>query len=166
MKKIIVYTLAFLHLSIVSLTIFHGLSDYNTYGFLEKPLGALTTINYSAWRFGFFTPNVGNSTEVKFVLRNPLGEEIIHNTSDGFDFFTSNLESANRFYGHKVHSAKDSLFLDLSARSMCAFMLNEHEGMNYISMSMKGIRYPTMKNFRKDSVIKMNEYYRVEFELY
>ena len=166
MKKIIVYTITSLHLFLITLVVFHGLDHDKAYAVIEKPLACLTAINYCAWRFAFFTPDVGKSTEVTLTLRNKEGKEKIYSTEDGFDFYTSNWESENRFYGYKVHSARDSMFIDLSARSMCTFVLNEHEDMDYISFSMKGIRYPKMREFTNDSIIKEHEFYSIAFELY
>lgn len=165
MKKKIIYGLCTLHLAIISLTILHGLEYTKAYGILERPLGMLTTMNYSAWRFGFFTPNVGNSTQVDIHLKGRTGEELHYSTAEDFKFFTSNHESANRFYGHKVHSSKDTIFMDLAARSMCTYILNEHREMNEIQYTMKGIRYPEMSGFAKDSAILREDYYSVTFSL-
>lgn len=165
MKKKFIYLLCALHLSIISLTILHGMEYTKAYGILERPLGMLTTMNYSAWRFGFFTPNVGNSTQVDIHLKGRDGEELHYSTAEDFKFFTSNLESANRFYGHKVHSSKDTVFMDLAARSICTYVLNEHREMNEIQYAMKAIRYPVMKHFVRDSAVIREDYYSVTFSL-
>ncbi|RMG29958.1 MAG: hypothetical protein D6730_03120 [Bacteroidetes bacterium] len=166
MKKI-VYSLAFAHLLLVTLVIFHGLDKITYTTFLEKPMAFLASVNYSAWRFGFFTPDVGKSTEVEIILSNDAGDSLRYSTLEGFDFFTSNWESENRFYGFKVHSAADTNFQNLSTRSACTYMLNMHPpGYKRISYSMRGIRYPKMQAFTQDSAIKKAEFYRVEYELY
>ena len=166
MFRKIVYFLTFAHLSLVTLVIFHGLDHDKLFGLLEKPLACITAINYSAWRFAFFTPDVGKSTEVEIKMRNVNGDSIRYSTLEGFKFLTANRESANRFYGYKVHSARDSTFSDLSARSVCTFMLNEHPEMDQISFTMRGIMYPEMKEFRQDSLAKKGEFYTIEFGLY
>ena len=165
MFRKIVYLLCVFHFSLISLTIFHGLDNTTPNTFMERPLAVLTAINYSAWRFGFFTPNVGNSTQVDIKLGGRNGEERHYSTAEDFAFFTHHHESANRFYGHKVHSTKDSLFQDLAARSICTYVLNEHPEMNQIQFSMKGIRYPEMRAFTRDSAILREDHYSVFFSL-
>jgi hypothetical protein len=165
MFRKIIYGITFLHLSLITMVIFHGLDNDRVFGILERPLAFITAVNYSAWRFAFFTPDVGKSTEVEIILRGDSNRVKRYSTLEGFEFFTSNLESANRFYGYKVHSARDSAFIDLSARSACTFLLNEHQGMDRISFTMRGIIYPKMDGFRKDSLINQAEFYRIEFEL-
>ena len=166
MFKKIVYFLTFIHLSIVALVILHGIDNNKVYGIMEQPLACLTAINYSAWRFAFFTPDVGKSTELEIVLKGDSSQVKRYSTLEGFDFFSSNQESANRFYGYRVHSSKDSMFIDLSARSVCTYMLNEHPEMASISYAMRGILYPEMKEFRNDSLVQSAEFYRIEFALY
>lgn len=165
MLRKIIYLLCAFHLALISLTIFHGLDDKTPNSVLERPLALITAINYSAWRFGFFTPNVGNSTQVDIHLGGRNDESLQYSTGEDFAFFTSNHESANRFYGHKVHSSKDSLFQDLAARSICTYVLNEHPEMNQIKFTMKGIRYPEMRDFVRDSAILREDYYSVTFSL-
>ncbi|MBK7870283.1 MAG: hypothetical protein IPJ74_06125 [Saprospiraceae bacterium] len=165
MFRKIIYIATALHLSIIFATIVHGLDD-NFYNHFEKPLACLTAINYSAWRFAFFTPDVGKSTEVEIILEGADGKMKRYNTSKDFKFFTSNWESENRFYGFKVHAAKDSAYQDLSSRSMCTRMLNLHQDMHRINYSMKGIQYPKMADFVQDSIIKTGVFYETKFELY
>jgi hypothetical protein len=165
MWRKIVYALAALHLSIVFLTIAHGI-DERAYRWLETPLACLTAINYSAWRFAFFTPNVGKSTAVEIILENEASGLRRYHTGEGFRFFVANRESENRFYGFKVHAAKDSTYQDMSSRSICTRMLNLHRGMSRIHYSATGIQYPTMREFARDSAVSAEVYYETSFELY
>ena len=164
MKKI-VYLITSFHLFLVAVVIFHGLEIDRKNDWLEQPLAFLTAINYSAWRFGFFTPNVGYNTDVHMTLYTPENDSMLYSSFEGFDFFTSNQESANRFYGFKVHSSKDSLFLDLSSRSLCTRMLNLHPETYRIKYELGGVRYPKMKAFTQDSAIINDVFYETEFEL-
>lgn len=165
MFRKIIYILAALHLLLVAAVILRLLDNDKVYHSMEKPFAILTAINYSAWRFAFFTPDVGKSTEVDILLENDLGKKIHYSTLEGFDFFTHNQESANRFYGYKVHAARDSSFIDLCARSACTYLLNEHPGMTKITYTMKGIKYPDLMDFRKGAKVEKGTFYQVQFGL-
>ncbi len=52
MKKLI-YFLAFFHLSVIAVVIFHGLDSVVHKGWWEKPLAFICNINYSIWQYGF-----------------------------------------------------------------------------------------------------------------
>ncbi len=166
MFKKIIYLAAALHLGIIFTTVVHGIDNNTYYKHLESPLACLTAINYSAWRFAFFTPDVGKSTDLEMVLEGADGDTLRYSSAEGFDFFTANIESRNRFYGFKVHAAKDSAYQDLSSRSMCTRMLNLHQDKPRISYAMTGIRYPKMADFVQDSIIKTATFYQTEFVLY
>jgi hypothetical protein len=165
MFRKIIYLLTTLHLLVVTLVIFRVLDNKKIYQAVERPFAILTALNYSAWRFAFFTPDVGKSTEVDILLENAAGKKIHYSTLQGFEFFTHNWEAANRFYGYKVHSARDSVFIDLSARSACTYLLNEHPEMNKITYTMRGIKYPDMREYRQDKKVEMGTFYQVQFGL-
>lgn len=166
MFRKLVYLAAALHLGLVFLTVVHGIDNHTYYRYLERPLACLTAFNYSAWRFAFFTPDVGKSTELEIVLEGPHGRSRRYNTSDGFAFFTANAESENRFYGFKVHAAKDSTYQDLSSLSFCTRMLNLHRDMHRITYRMKGIKYPDMKVYREEGRVDSALFYETRFSLY
>ncbi len=161
----IVYTLAAVHLGLITLVICHVIDEHKAYRFLEQPFAFLTAINYSIWKFGFFTPDIGRSTEVEIYMSGPGQQPVRYSTLEGFEFFTNDHENRNRFYGYKIHSARDTTFINLSARSACVYMLNEHPGMDYIQFVMRGITYPSMKEFRQDSTYAHEEFYCIEFTL-
>src|SRR5262245_25817624 len=115
-----IYALTFIHLVVIALTIFHGIDGWLHKGWWEKPLAFYNSLNYAVWRYGFFAPDVGRSNEVEITVHSDGGQVTRYNTLDGFRFFTSNLESANRFYGFKVSMATDGTLQDLSARSGAA----------------------------------------------
>lgn len=165
MFRKLIYLLTALHLLIVSSVIFRVLDNKQIYRFTERPFAILTALNYSAWRFAFFTPDVGKSTEVEILLENGAGKKIHYSTLQGFDFFTHNQEAANRFYGYKVHSARDSTFIDLCARSACTYLLNEHPEMTKITYTMRGIKYPDLRDFRRGVVVEKGTFYQVQFGL-
>ena len=75
MFKKIVYVLSFLHLGLIAVVIFHGLDITAIYSKVERPVGFLTAVNYAPWRFAFFTPDVGKSTEVEILLKGKNGEK-------------------------------------------------------------------------------------------
>lgn len=160
-----VYALAFAHLVVVALTIFHGIDRVLYKGWWHKPLAFYSSLNYAVWRYGFFAPDVGRSTEVEITVHSDGGEITRYSTLDGFRFFTSNLESANRFYGFKVSTASDEVFQDLSARSVAARMLNIHQDAWRIDYAMRGIRYPTMGDYVKGEPVRKVEFYNTTFVL-
>ncbi len=166
MYKKLVYGLTTLHLCLVTAVILRMLPLGIFNGKLEAPLACLTSVNYSAWRFAFFTPDIGKSTEIEAILSNRAGDTIRLSTNEDFRFFTHNLESENRFYGYKVHSAKDSMFIDLSARSASTFLLNEYPTMDRITYRMNGMIYPEMQEQRRDSAIIEDTFYEITFSLY
>lgn len=165
MFRKIAYLLVASHFTLITLVILRILDFDKLYRVAEKPLSFVTAINYSAWRFAFFTPDVGKSTEVEIVMENGQGKKIRYSTLHGFAFFTHNRESANRFYGYKVHTARDSMFIDLSSRSACTYLLNEHLGMTKIHFSMRGIQYPDMVDFQKGAKIAQSTFYDTSFGL-
>src|SRR5262245_63651551 len=115
-----VYTLTFIHLIVIAITISHGVDGWLYKGWWEKPFTFYNSLNYAVWQYGFFAPDVGSSSEVEITVHSDGGQVTRYNTLDGFRFFTSNLESANRFYGFKVSMATDETLQDLSASSVAA----------------------------------------------
>jgi len=164
LKKII-YALAFAHLMVIAITIFHGIDGWLHKGWWGKPLEFYSSLNYAVWRYGFFAPDVGRSTEVEITVHSDGGQIKRYSTLDGFRFFTSSLESTNRFYGFKVSTASDDAFQDLSARSVAARMLNLHQDAWRIDYAMRGIRYPTMDEYVKGAPIQKVEFYNTTFVL-
>jgi hypothetical protein len=165
MKKII-YTLAYLHLLLITLTIFHVLDPiYNKYGFLEKTLAFVCRINYSVWRYGFFSPDVGNSNEVEIKTYHISGKDTTYSTLRDFNFYLSNHDLAKRFYGFKVYNAADTMVQDLCARSVATRMINLHPGTYKISYTLRSIRYPSMHDFLNGKPIKKRELYTTDFIL-
>lgn len=164
MKKVI-YILAFIHLATIAIVIFHGIDKYVHGGWWEKPLAFLCSINYSIWQYGFFSPDVGKSTELEIKIHTDGGQIKNYSTLKGFEFYTSNAESLNRFYGYKHHTAGDSTFLDLCARSVAARMLNIHEDAGQIDYIMRSIRYPTMKEYEHGTAPRIVEFYSTTFIL-
>lgn len=164
MKKL-VYTLAFIHLTLIGVVIFHGIDSWVHGGFLEKPLSFLSSLNYSVWQYGFFSPDVGKSTEVEIHVLEDGGNVVSYSTLNDFEFFTANSESANRFYGFKVHTAADSVFQDLCARSAAVRLMNIHQQSWRINYIMRSIRYPAMKDYVKGDTVSVVEFYNTEFEL-
>ncbi len=163
------YVLAFLHLSVIGLVIFHTTDSWLHRGWWERPLTYWSGLNYSLWRYGFFSPDVGKSSEIEITIDDGSGELIRLSTLEGFRFFTSNRESLNRFYGFKVQTARDPAFQDLCARSVIAHLLNELEiyqdglQVEYVTRS---IRYPTMEGFRKEEPVRTAEFYRTTFVMH
>ena len=163
--KRVVYTLAVFHLGLISLSVFHLIDVPLKNKYLSQPLAFISTLNYSVWRYGFFTPDVGKSVEVEFLLYEDTTSVLKYSTLEEFDFFTYTSDAANRFYGFKHHSAADSLFLDLSSRSACTMMLNLHPEAWRIDFSLRSIHYPTMKGYRENDSIRIEEQFYTSFEL-
>jgi hypothetical protein len=164
MKKTI-YILAFVHLTVVAVTICHGVDGWLHRGWWMKPLAFYSSLNYAIWRYGFFSPDVGRSTEVEITVYGDRWEIHRYSTLKGFRFFTSSLESANRFYGFKVSTASEEAFNDLSARSVATRMLNVHPDASRIDYAMRSIRYPAMDEYLKGAPIRQVEFYNTTFVL-
>ena len=162
----IVYLLAFVHLALVAAVIFHAADPWITRGWWERPLGFWGGINFSMWRFGFFSPDVGKSSEIEFkiTLRDGRVEKL--STLSGFDFFTANHESLIRFYGFRIHTAEDPALQDLCARSVVVRLLNElgiSGDVVSVEYALRSIRYPTMQGFRSGEPVETTEFYRTNF---
>ena len=165
MKKII-YALAFVHLMLIGLSIFHLIDKLLNEKYFAEPLALLSTFNYSVWRYGFFSPDVGKSIEVEILIYEDSTTVKEYRSTKDFDFFVSTQESANRFYGFKAHTAADTVFLDICARSASTRMLNLHPEAWRINYTTRSIRYPTMEGYRKKEPIKIIDLYSTAFELY
>jgi len=118
------------------------------------------------WRFGFFSPDVGKSSEIelKITFRDGRVEKL--STLSGFDFFTANHESLIRFYGFRIHTAEDPALQDLCARSVVVRLLNElgiSEDVVSVDYALRSIRYPTMQGFRAGEPVETTEFYRTNF---
>lgn len=165
MKKKIIYGLAFFHLLLISLSVFHGIDRLMNIRFLAEPLAFISTMNYSVWRYGFFSPDVGKSVEIEI---NMYKDSIVtqYSTLQGFDFFVNNWESANRFYGFKHHTANDTTFMDLCSRSAATRMLNLIPDCWRVDYTTRSIRYPTMKGFLEKDTIVVHNLYTTSYELF
>jgi len=160
------YVLASVHLTVIAMTILHGVDEWVVHkGWWQKSLVVYSSLNYAVWRFGFFSPDVGSSSEVEITLHTDSGETKRYSTLQGFRFFTSNLESANRFYGFKTRTAGDDAFQDLSARSVAARMLNIHEDAWRMDYAVRKIRYPAMDEYLRGAPIRTVEFYTTTFVL-
>ena len=165
MRKFI-YGLAFFHLTLIGVVIFHGVDNWIYGGVLEKPLAFLSSLNYSVWRYGFFAPDVGKSTEVEIRVYEDSSKVVRYATRDGFEFFVSNQESLNRFYGFKVQTTADSVFQDLCARSVAVRVMNLHPRSWRVDYQTWSIRYPSMKGYREKEAVRRVDLYQSQFELY
>jgi len=165
MRKII-YGLAFLHLLFISLSVFHLIDGVLKTKYLSEPLAFISTLNYSVWRYGFFSPDVGKSMEVEMLVYEDSINVRKYSTIENFDFFVANQEAANRFYGYKAHTTADSTFLDLCSLSASTRMLNLHPEAWRIDYTVRSIRYPTMKGYRQNDSIRVVDLYTTSFELY
>jgi hypothetical protein len=162
----IVYLLAFVHLALVAAVIFHAADAWITRGWWERPLGFWGGVNFSMWRFGFFSPDVGKSSEIEFRINYRDGRVEKLSTLSGFDFLTANHESLIRFYGFRIHTAEDPALQDLCARSVVVRLLNElgiSEDVVSVDYALRGIRYPTMQGFREGQPVETTEFYRTNF---
>ena len=162
----IIYLLAFVHLALVAAVIFHAADRWITRGWWERPLSFWGGVNFSMWRFGFFSPDVGKSSEIEFkiTLRDGRVEKL--STLSGFDFFTANHESLIRFYGFRIHTAEDPALQDLCARSVVVRLLNElgiSPDVLSVDYALRSIRYPTMQGFRAGEPVETTEFYRTNF---
>jgi hypothetical protein len=161
-----VYLLAFVHLALVAAVIFHAADPWITRGWWERPSGFWGGVNFSLWRFGFFSPDVGKSSEIEFKINYRDGRIEKLSTLSGFDFFTANHESLVRFYGFRIHTAEDPALQDLCARSVVVRLLNElgiSEDVVSVDYALRTIRYPTMQNFRAGDPVETTEFYRTNF---
>lgn len=163
MKKLM-YILALVHLLLITVVIFHGLDDLIRNTILEKPLAFLCSLNYSVWQYGFFSPDVGKSTEVEIKLYEDNGTVKEFSTLEGFRFFVSNAEAANRFYGFKVNTASDTTFLDLCSRSAAVRLLNLYPSAWRVDYTMRSIRYPTMAGYLNQDTIQQITLYQTAYE--
>jgi hypothetical protein len=163
--KTFVSALAFVHVTMIGVTILHGTDGWLHHGWWEKPLAFYSSLNYAIWRYGFFSPDVGRSTQVEITVHTDGGGVTRYDTLEGFRFFTASLESANRFYGFKVRTASDEAFHDLSARSAAARLMNIHRDAWRIDYVMRSIRYPSMADYAKGAPIRKVEFYNTSFVL-
>jgi hypothetical protein len=162
----IVYLLAFVHLTLVAAVIFHAADPWITRGWLERPLGFWGGVNFSLWRFGFFSPDVGKSSEIEFKIHLRDGRAEKLSTLSGFDFFTANQESLIRFYGFRIHGLEDPALQDLSARSVVVRLLNElglSRDVVSVDYTLRSVRYPTMQGFRAGEPVETRELYATNF---
>ena len=167
MKKKIVFTLAFGHLTVILLTIFHVLNEkvYHKNEPLEKALVLMCSINYSVWRYGFFSPDVGKSNEIEIKTVDYNGQQKTYSTLKGFSFYCKNQDLAKRFYGYKVYNAGDTSIQDICARSFSTRMFNLRPDIWKVSYTLRSIRYPTMKGFCNKEPVKTSELYSTDFVL-
>jgi hypothetical protein len=158
--------LAFVHLALVAGIILHAADAWITRGWWERPLGFWGGVNFSMWRFGFFSPDVGKSSEIEFKITFRDGRVQKLSSLSGFDFFTANHESLIRFYGFRIHTAEDPALQDLCARSVVVRLLNElgvSGDVVSVEYVLRSIRYPTMKGFRSGEPVETAEFYRTKF---
>ncbi len=166
MKKRIAYTLAFAHLLLIALVITHVLDYPIKRGNWQRSAAFLSSINYSIWQYGFFSPDVGKSTELEITLEQEDSTILHFSTLDSFRFNVSNNESLNRFYGFKVRAASDTLYGDLCSRSVATRLFNNYPNTRAVGYAMRSVRYPSMSGFlAKDSILKI-EFYNTEYRLY
>ena len=164
--KKIVYILAFVHLTLAGAVIFHAADPWLNRGWWQRPLTFWGGINYSLWRFGFFSPDVGKSSEIEFKITHKDGRVDKVSTLSDFDFFTANRESLIRFYGFRVHSTEYRGLQDLCARSVVVYLLNElgtSHDVSSVDYTLRSIRYPTMAGFRAGEPVVTTETYRTTF---
>ena len=164
MKKI-AYSLAFLHLLIVFLSIFHFFDRVGTSAkpWLEKSVAFYSSLNYSVWSFGFFTPDVGKTNELEIKIYDTAGGEKKFSTLEGFNFFLSNQDLAKRFYGFKKYNSSDTSMQDICARSVATRMMNLFPGIYKVSYTIRSIRYPTLQGFNKKEPVSIQELYSTDF---
>jgi hypothetical protein len=165
MKKV-VYSIAFVHLLFITLTIFHVFDNlYNKNAVVEKSFAFICSLNYSVWRYGFFSPDVGNSNEIEIIVYDTTGRARKLSTLHGFNFFLSNADLGKRFYGFKVYNAADTLLQDLCARSVAAKMMNVYPDVYKVTYTLRSIRYPVMEKYRKKDTVAIHELYSTDFVL-
>jgi hypothetical protein len=158
--------LAFVHLGLVGAVIFHGADPWANLGWWQRPLGFWGGINYSLWRFGFFSPDVGKSSEIEFNITHKDGTVEKFSTLEDFRFFTKNHESLIRFYGFRAQSSETAALRDLCARSVVVRLLNDlgsSQDVSSVDYILRTIRYPSMDGFRAGEGIATKEVYRANF---
>jgi hypothetical protein len=167
MKKKLCFTLAFVHLALIVLTISHLLNEkiYHKNESLEKALAFLCSVNYSVWRYGFFSPDVGKSNEIEIITVDAKGRQKRYSTLEGFDFYCKNADLAKRFYGYKVYNATDTTIQDICARSFATRMMNLNPEVCKVTYTIRSIRYPTMKGFCHKEPVQTTELYTTDFIL-
>lgn len=161
-----IYFLAFFHLALVGAVVFHGIDPWANQGWWQRPLGFWGGINYSLWRFGFFSPDVGQSSEIEFKVTHKDGTIEKFSTLESFRFFTKNRESEIRFYAFKSQSSENPALQDLCARSVVVRLLNDlgrSQDVNSVDFTLRTIRYPTMEGFRAGEGIATKEFYSTNF---
>jgi hypothetical protein len=163
----IIYSLAFAHLFVVALVVCHGTDPWVSRGWWQRPLVFWGGINYSLWCFGFFSPDVGKSSEIEFKITQENGQVRTFSTLTGFDFFTSNRESLARFYCFKVQGGRDPALQDLCARSAIVRLINElgmsAQQVSTVDYAIRSIRYPTMDGYRNSKPAETVEFYNTRF---
>lgn len=164
MKRLICI-LAFCHLMLVGLTIAHNTDKWLHRGPWAKPLMFYGGVSYAIWRFGFFAPDVGKSTEAEIKIYDDAGKSRYYSTLDGFRFFVSTLDASNRFYAFKMLCGSDPAMQDLCARSVATRMMNLHPGGSRVDYTLRTIRYPAMDEYRKGAPISKVELYSTTFAL-
>jgi hypothetical protein len=165
--KKIIYILAFTHLFIIFLTIIHALDKLSEtkVSWIATSINFYCSLNYSVWRYGFFSPDVGRSNEIEIITYSENEKATKYSTLNGFNFFLNNNDLGKRFYGFKTYNAADTLIQDLCARSVATRMINLFPDTKKVRYTIRSIRYPTMQNFRKKEPIQINELYSTEFIL-
>lgn len=163
MKKAVCVLVLF-HFTLVVATIVHNTEKWLHRGPWEKPLMLYSGVSYAAWRFGFFAPDVGKSTEVEIKVYDDTGEVHRYDTLEGFRFFGS-LETSNRFYAFKIHCVREKPLQDLCARSVATRMLNLHPDASRVDYATRSIRYPSMDEYRRGAPVRKVEYYSTTFVL-
>src|SRR5438128_430966 len=118
MKKII-YSLAFIHLILIFLWIFHVLDGlYINNASFQRSVGFIRNINYSVSTYGFFAACSGMSNSVEIKVYDKEGHEKKYSTLEGFNFFLLNRDLASRFDVVIAYCKTDTLIQDLFARSV------------------------------------------------
>ena len=148
------------------MVICHGADPWVARGWWQRPLVFWCGINYSLWRFGFFSPDVGKSSEIEIKVTQKDGRVQAFSTLSGFDFFTSNRESLNRFYSFKVIGGRDPDLQDLCARSAVVHVLNQlglSQDISTVDYAIRGIRYPTMDGYKNGESPETVELYSTRF---
>jgi len=165
MLKRLIYALAIGHLLLITIVISHVTDSIVKHSFLTTPLAFLCSLNYSVWQYGFFSPDVGKSTEVEIVLHHENGHLQRLSTLNGFKFNTSSQESANRFYGFKVETAHNPDYSDLCARSYSTALINRDPTVWKVNYIMRSIRYPGMTDYLNKKPVVTKEFYNTTFSL-